>query len=149
MDAARYFLASLVCSETFHFDFKIVCPAGAPILPHRLCCRAFASVYYSCMPCALYRRQTRRLQNSGLSSIFIRTRGAPAPGLRCRTAPFRFPVTGFGNKATPQPFVHRLPPTMHGRHDVACGISGDMPWFPQRRRNGLSDECCMMHQPAW
>jgi len=33
-------------------------------------CRAFAVVHYSCMPCALHMRQTRRLQNPGIKSPF-------------------------------------------------------------------------------
>jgi len=41
--------------------FKIVCPSGAPISSRQqagLCCRAFAVVNYSCIPCALHIRQT-------------------------------------------------------------------------------------------
>lgn len=39
----------------------------ASISPHLLRYRAFAVVHYNCMPCALYLRQTRRLQDSGVT----------------------------------------------------------------------------------
>jgi hypothetical protein len=60
------FFIQRVSSEYLHFYFKIVCPMGAPSLPHLLRCRVFAVVYYNFILCALHLRKTRRLQNSGI-----------------------------------------------------------------------------------
>ena len=65
----KFFITWLAFSEFCHYDIKIVCPLGAPILPHLLRCRAFAVVHYSFIPCALHMRQTRLLQNSGINII--------------------------------------------------------------------------------
>ena len=55
--------------EYYHLYFKIVCLTGASISPYLLCCRAYAVIHYSCMPCALHMRQTQRLQNPGIKLL--------------------------------------------------------------------------------
>jgi hypothetical protein len=53
--------------KTYHKIFKIVYPSGAPILPNLLRYQALAVKYYSYALAALYLRQNRRLQNSGIN----------------------------------------------------------------------------------
>jgi len=63
------------CAEVRRLEFIVILhPTGEPILPHLLCCSAFAVENYSIIRCALHLRQPRLVNNPGYGCILTKGR---------------------------------------------------------------------------